>query len=159
MSTKIVELTADQKATVKRLAEQALRTRTTQAEDIDMAVSEDGARYIMATVPATTLGLLAEVERLTGEAAAERAERLTPEQLWKHYLAASYSVDPGAAWQHVSTGAVYEVLGVALREADCAPLVLYRLRDEGFVNPRRGVPTWARPASEFLDGRFVRVDE
>ena len=102
---------------------------------------------------------LADVERLTGEAAAERPERLIPEQLWKHHLAASYSVEPGATWQHVRTGAVYEVLGVALREADCAPLVLYRLRDDGFVNPRRGVPTWARPVDEFLDGRFVRVDE
>jgi len=52
-----------------------------------------------------------------------------------------------ALWRHVKTGGIYESLMVALRESDRAPLIVYRNVETGQV--------WARPATEFNDGRFV----
>lgn len=50
-------------------------------------------------------------------------------------------------WRHRKSRGVYEITGFAIREADLVPLVIYR--DE------RSSITWARPAAEFFDGRFV----
>ncbi len=52
-------------------------------------------------------------------------------------------------WRHVKTGKLYWIQAVCIREADVAPLVVYRDAEVGTC--------WARPASEFLDGRFERV--
>lgn len=56
-------------------------------------------------------------------------------------------------WQHVATGTIYRIVGFATREADQALLVLYRRN----VSPDPIEPLWVRPASEFFDGRFIRL--
>ena len=54
----------------------------------------------------------------------------------------------GSTWRH-RKGGVYTVVSAAIREEDLSPLVIYR-NSEGV--------TWARPLSEFGDGRFTPVD-
>lgn len=58
----------------------------------------------------------------------------------------------GELYQHMKTGGVYRVLydDVTL-EANMEPLVIY----QGICSGRK----WARPASQFHDGRFVRLEE
>jgi hypothetical protein len=55
-------------------------------------------------------------------------------------------------WEHAKTGKVYVVRGLALRESDLAPLVVYSAAGDFFSR------WWVRPLGEFLDGRFVRLD-
>lgn len=50
-------------------------------------------------------------------------------------------------WRHVRTGGIYWIQTVAIAEATGAALVIYTHSESG--------TTWARPAAEFLDGRFV----
>ncbi|WP_349295236.1 hypothetical protein ABEB22_18310 (plasmid) [Thioclava sp. 'Guangxiensis'] len=59
----------------------------------------------------------------------------------------------GSRWQHLKSGAEYSVFGHCFLEANAGPAILYALSAEGEH------PLWARPASEFLDGRFVRCPE
>ena len=56
-----------------------------------------------------------------------------------------------STWRHVKSGGVYMVVDYCLFERDAKPMVLYS-RIEGEA------PIWARAATEFLDGRFVRLD-
>lgn len=51
-------------------------------------------------------------------------------------------------FRHAATGKRYVVVGVALREDDLTPMVVYRpVANENL--------RWTRPLSEFFDGRFV----
>lgn len=62
------------------------------------------------------------------------------------------TVSAGDYWRHVRSGRTYRVTTLALREADLAPCVVYaQLGDALRIN-------WTRPAKEFLDGRFIRLD-
>ena len=54
---------------------------------------------------------------------------------------------PGSKWVH-HKGGQYQVIAVGYIEADLTPAVIYT--DGGLV--------WVRPAAEFLDGRFRRLD-
>jgi hypothetical protein len=56
----------------------------------------------------------------------------------------------GSAWRHLKTGHTYIVKGIANREADLVPLVIY----EREINPTE---QWSRPAAEFMDGRFQEM--
>jgi hypothetical protein len=60
-------------------------------------------------------------------------------------------VVPGQVWKHEKTGQEYTVTDIVIREADCAPLVVYA-RFDNYL----GIP-WTRPVPEFLDGRFKLV--
>jgi len=54
---------------------------------------------------------------------------------------------PGTRWRH-RTGGEYEVIGTAIQESNCSPVVMYR---------GLGSITWIRPLYEFLDGRFTQI--
>lgn len=57
----------------------------------------------------------------------------------------------GGTWRRVGARTAYVVAGVALRETDLEPLVLYvELGDPD-------AQVWCRPLASFLDGRFVRA--
>lgn len=56
-------------------------------------------------------------------------------------------------WRHVKSGGIYNIIHFALREKDLEPLVVYREH-----KPGEATPTWTRPLSEFLDGRFVQYE-
>lgn len=59
---------------------------------------------------------------------------------------------PGPAQElyvHVKSGVAYVAVCEALRESDQTPMMVYRCITTG--------KTWARPMSEFVDGRFQRV--
>jgi hypothetical protein len=53
-----------------------------------------------------------------------------------------------AIWTHKKTGNLYEIVGFCKREVDLVDCVIYRRKDHAEV-------LWARPTSEFFDGRFV----
>ena len=55
----------------------------------------------------------------------------------------------GTRWRHVK-GGVYEVLLVALREADMSLQVVYRSDATGIA--------FIRPLPEFMDGRFTQEE-
>lgn len=57
-----------------------------------------------------------------------------------------------SGWRHMKTGTVYAVQSHVLIEATLDPAVVYY--------QRHGDPvvTWCRPANEFFDGRFERVE-
>lgn len=55
-----------------------------------------------------------------------------------------------STWKHRKSGAVYHIERHSLRESDLARLVTYHAND--------GSVPWTRPADEFFDGRFERVD-
>jgi hypothetical protein len=60
----------------------------------------------------------------------------------------------GTRWVHVKSGGKYQITGLALREINMEEHILYRkLKDDGLFDTH----TWARPATEFLDGRFKRI--
>ena len=63
-----------------------------------------------------------------------------PQAQWSQYV--------GTRWRH-RKGGEYEVLCVALREADLSPQVVYESRETGV--------TYIRPLAEFCDGRFARM--
>jgi hypothetical protein len=56
-----------------------------------------------------------------------------------------------ANWEHVSSGNTYCIVGFSTRETDGMTLVHYR----SAMNNEN--PIWTRTASEFFDGRFVRL--
>lgn len=56
-----------------------------------------------------------------------------------------------ANWKHVKTGESYHIFGFSTNEKDHTLLVHYR----SWHDPH--APIWTRPASEFFDGRFVRL--
>lgn len=60
----------------------------------------------------------------------------------------------GANWRHKGSGKVYCIVGFSTREEDMALLVSYR---EAAGVDRDIQPIWTRDASEFFDGRFVRM--
>lgn len=62
-----------------------------------------------------------------------------------------FTVPVASIWTHVKRGTSYVVTGLSLRESDMALLVSYR-----DVSQNHETLPWTRPASEFLDGRFVR---
>ena len=64
---------------------------------------------------------------------------------------ASEQVPNGSRWRH-RNGVEYVAFGVALDEHSLSPVVMY-----GNVNVDRPF-AWCRPLSEFLDGRFTRVE-
>lgn len=77
--------------------------------------------------------------------------RKTPREMLAEGEAMDEATPMGSLWTHMNTGTVYEVIGHCFIEADASPAVLYaRYGTEG---PE---PIWARPAAEFLDGRFRR---
>ncbi len=51
-------------------------------------------------------------------------------------------------WRHVKTGGLYEIIAHADLEANEQTMVIYQSKASG--------KNWARPASEFYDGRFIR---
>lgn len=64
-----------------------------------------------------------------------------------------FTIDEGK-WRHKKRGTIYEITGTAILQAagcpyDDATVVIYRGEDE---------KVWARPALEFYDGRFERVE-
>lgn len=68
-------------------------------------------------------------------------------------LDAAREVAPdGSGWEHVKTGGLYHVCGHVIRESDLAPCVIYCGLSDDRV-------WWCRPVAEFLDGRFLRVEE
>lgn len=65
------------------------------------------------------------------------------------------SADPlayGARYRHKKTGNVYTVHCTAKIEATLTDAVIYQREDN---TPGR----WVRPVSEFLDGRFERIED
>ncbi|WP_319533400.1 hypothetical protein [uncultured Cohaesibacter sp.] len=64
------------------------------------------------------------------------------------------SITPATPWRpthvHRKSGEKYCVLHVGLLEADLKPVVIYENRDHC---------VWVRPVSEFLDGRFVVLQQ
>lgn len=58
---------------------------------------------------------------------------------------------PPERWMHMASGGVYEHIGIARRESDRVPVVIYRDADD-----TRRVLT--QPAAEFYDGRFEPLD-
>lgn len=56
-----------------------------------------------------------------------------------------------ANWRHQKSGVSYRITGFTTREQDHVTLVNYH----SCTDPHG--PIWTRPASEFFDGRFVRL--
>lgn len=54
-------------------------------------------------------------------------------------------------WRHTKSGHHYRMLGIAIRETDLVPVVMYREIDH-FSEVG---PVWVRVADEFFDGRFT----
>lgn len=57
-------------------------------------------------------------------------------------------------WQHKKTGGLYRIVFFSVRESDLVPLITYTQDGD---DPSTGLFT--RTAAEFLDGRFVTVEE
>lgn len=57
----------------------------------------------------------------------------------------------GHRWRHVKSGRTYRVTCLGILENDLKPCVIYRAEDGG--------PVWVRPHAEFVDGRFVCIDQ
>ena len=58
----------------------------------------------------------------------------------------------GTVWKHIKTGGTYTVVGNCQLEATNRPAVLY-------VSTNGDGRTWARDLEEFMDGRFVRLQQ
>lgn len=54
----------------------------------------------------------------------------------------------GRNFRHRKTGTIYQVTSLAYNESTLEPLVIYHDADLVY---------WARPLSEFVDGRFMKV--
>ena len=76
--------------------------------------------------------------------------RLTDGQLVARCADAWEAVPSVTKWRHKKTGGVYETQGVALTSNNLEPVVIY-------MNTKGKGPSFTRPASEFLDGRFERL--
>ena len=71
----------------------------------------------------------------------------------KEYLIKNHERAPLlSGWRHIETGTVYVVQSHVLIEATLDPAVAYSQRHPG------PVVVWCRPANEFFDGRFERVE-
>jgi len=79
-------------------------------------------------------------------------KRLTDGQLVARCADAWEMVPTTSWWTHKKTGNVYEAQGVALTSDTLMPVVIY-------CNVKGNGPSFSRLASEFLDGRFERVDQ
>lgn len=79
-------------------------------------------------------------------------KRLTDGQLVARCADAWEAVPPVSWWHHKKTGGVYEAQGVALTSNNLTPVVIY-------MNTKGNGPSFTRPASEFLDGRFERIND
>ncbi len=79
------------------------------------------------------------------------AERLTAGELVALTADAWEAVPPVSWWRHKKSGGIYEAQGVALTSDDLTPVVIY-------INVERHGPSFTRPAAEFLDGRFERIE-
>ena len=77
-------------------------------------------------------------------------KRLTDGQLVARCADAWEAVPSVTWWRHKKTGGVYETQGVALTSNSLEPVVIY-------MNTKGNGPSFTRPASEFLDGRFERL--
>lgn len=64
--------------------------------------------------------------------------------------AAKRTAPEGSVWRH-RNGDLYIVVNHGFVETDVYPCIVYRLDGHSTC--------WVRPASEFLDGRFTRVDQ
>jgi hypothetical protein len=63
----------------------------------------------------------------------------------------------GSHWRHIGTGHVYEVIALAKMDADCAPVVVYRIDlVQSGAKSAASLSVWVRPLAEFLD-RFRAV--
>lgn len=71
----------------------------------------------------------------------------TPGEL-KTALGAAPDTLGGFVWRHAKSAGLYRIETIALREADLAPVVVYR-SEEGTA--------FTRPAAEFFDGRFSPI--
>lgn len=56
----------------------------------------------------------------------------------------------GSRWRHLKRGSTYRVLDTGVIEATLTACVIYTADADG--------TTWVRPLSEFMDGRFVKID-
>lgn len=59
----------------------------------------------------------------------------------------------GSRWKHLKTGNVYIAGETAIIEATMMPAIIYRIEN------LYGGSWWVRPISEFLDGRFERLED
>lgn len=58
----------------------------------------------------------------------------------------------GSFWRHMKGGGTYKVLAHGFIEATVTPAIVYR-------STGTAVTVWIRPAAEFLDGRFEKINE
>lgn len=77
---------------------------------------------------------------------------LTDAELAEMVRPAAEHVPEGSRWRHVKSDGEYIALGVALAEGSQEPVVIYKA-------DRNGGAVWVRAAKDFLDGRFVRIEE
>lgn len=61
------------------------------------------------------------------------------------------TLEMGQYWRHKKTGHEYIIEGFCVIEASMAPAVLYRQHKGGEAY---SATLWARPVTEFMDGRF-----
>jgi hypothetical protein len=76
---------------------------------------------------------------------------LTNEQLNEMLTPAEDFCPIGSQWRHNKSAGQYTVEGIALSEGGQEPVVIYRANVKGAV-------AWARVAQDFMDGRFVRIE-
>jgi hypothetical protein len=57
----------------------------------------------------------------------------------------------GSRWRHLKRGSTYEYVSGGLIEATLTVCAIYKAEADG--------TTWVRPLAEFMDGRFVRIDD
>lgn len=63
----------------------------------------------------------------------------------------SLDAPTGSLWKHRKSGGVYRIVGHALIENDVTPAIIYES-----LSGDAGL--WVRPADEFQDGRFAKVN-
>ena len=60
-------------------------------------------------------------------------------------------------WRHARSGGEYAVVTYAMIEATLEPGVVYA-GGHGYVHDGMRWTVWVRPASEFMDGRFIPIN-
>lgn len=70
----------------------------------------------------------------------------------KNAKPATHSLHVHQLWCHVKTDTIYRVTELSKLESDSTPLVTYVALEDG-------APSWTRPVTEFLDGRFKYIGE
>lgn len=76
-----------------------------------------------------------------------------PQCHWGEYChpeGRSVRVRVGKLYQHKKTRGTYRVIECGKIEKDLTPCVIYVAEDN---------TVWVRPTAEFLDGRFVEIDD